>query len=131
LKATGDAQPGAEVVERTVKRLLRCGFWCTGKVIDTSVSMLVEDTSRNKRFSQVRISNILRFISICDLFTDSPSYKLTLLPWRWRQQVPLKLHSEINLFVITVLSHTTYMRKKETKRKIGGVMMTFHLICNI
>jgi hypothetical protein len=26
LKATGDAQPGAEVVERTVKRLLRCGF---------------------------------------------------------------------------------------------------------
>jgi hypothetical protein len=25
-------------------------------------------------FFQVRISRVLRFISICDLFTDSPSY---------------------------------------------------------
>jgi hypothetical protein len=25
-------------------------------------------------FFQFRISNILRFISVCDLFTDSPSY---------------------------------------------------------
>jgi hypothetical protein len=39
----------------------------------TSVSMLVEDMSRNKCFFQVRISHILRFISICDLFTDSPA----------------------------------------------------------
>jgi hypothetical protein len=31
--------------------------------------------SRNKCFCfQVRISQVLRFISICDLFTDSPSY---------------------------------------------------------
>jgi hypothetical protein len=28
---------------------------------------------RNKCFPQVRISHVLRFISICDLFTDSPS----------------------------------------------------------
>jgi hypothetical protein len=27
-------------------------------------------------FFQVRISNVLRFISIYDLFTDSPSYKV-------------------------------------------------------
>jgi hypothetical protein len=32
--------------------------------------MLVEDMSRNKCFFQVWISHVLRFISICDLFTD-------------------------------------------------------------
>jgi hypothetical protein len=30
--------------------------------------------SRNKCFFQIRISHVLRFISICDLFTDSLSY---------------------------------------------------------
>jgi hypothetical protein len=39
----------------------------------TSVLMLMEDMSRNKCFSQVRITHVLRFIPICDLFTDSPS----------------------------------------------------------
>jgi hypothetical protein len=39
----------------------------------TSVSMLVEDTSRNKCFFRVRISHVLRFIFICDIFTDFPS----------------------------------------------------------
>jgi hypothetical protein len=29
---------------------------------------------RLKMFFQIRISHVLRFISICDLFTDSPSY---------------------------------------------------------
>jgi hypothetical protein len=33
--------------------------------------MLVEDISRNKRFSRIRISHVLRFISICELFTVS------------------------------------------------------------
>jgi hypothetical protein len=40
----------------------------------TSVSMLMEDMSRNKCFFQGRISHGLRSVSICDLFTDSPSY---------------------------------------------------------
>jgi hypothetical protein len=40
-----------------------------------SVSMLVEDMSRNGCFSRVRISHVLRFTSICDQFTDSPLYK--------------------------------------------------------
>jgi hypothetical protein len=35
--------------------------------------MLVEDRSRNKCFFQVRISHVSRFISICDIFTDSES----------------------------------------------------------
>jgi hypothetical protein len=41
----------------------------------TSVSVLVEDMSRNTCFLQTRISHVLlRFICICDLFTDSLSY---------------------------------------------------------
>jgi hypothetical protein len=36
--------------------------------------MLMEDMSRKKCFFQVRISHVLRFIYICDLFTHSPSY---------------------------------------------------------
>jgi hypothetical protein len=40
--------------------------------------------SRNKLFFQVRTVHVLRFISICDLFTDSPSLsvsrRLDLLP---------------------------------------------------
>jgi hypothetical protein len=39
----------------------------------TGVSVLVEAMSRYKCFFQVRISHILLFISICDLFTDCPS----------------------------------------------------------
>jgi hypothetical protein len=38
--------------------------------------MFVEDMSRNKCFSQVQISRVLHFISIRDVFTDSPSYFL-------------------------------------------------------
>jgi hypothetical protein len=36
--------------------------------------MLVEDMSRNKCFPSVRISHVLLFISICDQFTEFPSY---------------------------------------------------------
>jgi hypothetical protein len=40
----------------------------------TNVSMLVDEPSRNHVFSQVGITHVLRYISICDLFTDSSSY---------------------------------------------------------
>jgi hypothetical protein len=40
----------------------------------TSTSMFVGDMPRNKCFSQVRISHVLRFLSICGLFTDFSSY---------------------------------------------------------
>ena len=40
----------------------------------TSVSVFEEAMSRDKRFSKVRISNVLHSMSICDLLTDSPSY---------------------------------------------------------
>jgi hypothetical protein len=36
--------------------------------------MLVDDMSRNRCFFHVRISHVLRFISIYDLLIDSPSY---------------------------------------------------------
>jgi hypothetical protein len=52
-KATSDAQPNAELVERAVKRLLCCGFQRAGKAMGTSASVLVEDMVRNKRFPQV------------------------------------------------------------------------------
>jgi hypothetical protein len=55
---------GAKVAETGVKRLSD----------GTSVSMLMEDMSWNKLFLQVGISHILRVISICGLYTDSPSY---------------------------------------------------------
>jgi hypothetical protein len=56
------------VAETTVKTLPCCGFRHTGK------AMLVKDMSRNSFSFQVRMSHVLRFISMCDLFTDSPSY---------------------------------------------------------
>jgi hypothetical protein len=40
----------------------------------TSVSMFLGDLSRNKYFFQVRISHVLRFIYICDVFIDCLSY---------------------------------------------------------
>jgi transposase len=47
LKVADDARPGAEVAEATVKIFLCCGFRRTGKAMGASVSVLVEDTSRN------------------------------------------------------------------------------------
>jgi hypothetical protein len=62
-----------EMDETTVKTLLCCGFRRTGKAMG-QVPMLAEDMSRGKCFFQVRISHVLRFIQIFDLFTDSPTY---------------------------------------------------------
>jgi hypothetical protein len=66
---------GAEVAETTVKRLLCCRFPCTGKGM-WHVYQCWWRTCReiNVFFFQVRTSHVLRFISICDLFTGSPSY---------------------------------------------------------
>jgi hypothetical protein len=37
--------------------------------------VLVQDVSRNKCFFQVWVSDVLHFVSICDLFTDSFVYQ--------------------------------------------------------
>jgi hypothetical protein len=56
-KVTDDAPPGAEVAETTAKRLLCCGFRCTGKAMG---QVLLEDMLRNKCFFPG--SNIMCFI---------------------------------------------------------------------
>jgi hypothetical protein len=61
------------VTERAVKILLCCGVRLTGKAMGQVKSMLVEVMSRNKYFFQIRISHVLRFISICDVFIHAPS----------------------------------------------------------
>jgi hypothetical protein len=62
---------GAEVAK--IKRLLCRGFRRTGKAMGQVYHCCWRDMPRNKCFFQVGMSNVLRFISICDLFTDSPS----------------------------------------------------------
>jgi hypothetical protein len=64
-KLADDARPVAEVGETTVKRLLCCGSRRTGKAMGQVYQCL-------RRI--YRISHVLRFVSICDLFTDSASY---------------------------------------------------------
>jgi hypothetical protein len=61
------------VTETTVKRLLCCGFRRTGKAMG-HVYQCWRRICReiNVFLFQVQISHVLRFISICDLFTDSP-----------------------------------------------------------
>jgi hypothetical protein len=74
-KVAGAARPGRPVeteTEATVQRVEEL-IRADRRITIDSVAMLVEDMSRNKCFFfQVRISHVLRFISFCDLFTDSP-----------------------------------------------------------
>jgi hypothetical protein len=66
----------------------------------TSLSMLVEDMSRNKCSFQVQISHVLRFISICDLFTDCPSYMTISLSYIiYQSDWGMKLISHLCLVV--------------------------------
>jgi hypothetical protein len=65
------------VAETTVKRLLCCGFRRTGKAMVQVYQCWWRICREIGVFSQVRISHVLRFTSICDLFTDSPSYNGT------------------------------------------------------
>jgi hypothetical protein len=66
------------VAETTVNRLLMLRVSTHWQSDGTNISMLVKDMSRHKGFSHVRVSEVLRFIPICDLFTDSPSYHTAL-----------------------------------------------------
>jgi hypothetical protein len=58
-------------LRQRAKILLSCGFRRTGKAMGQMYQCWVKDMSRNKCFFQVRISLVLRFKSICHLFTDS------------------------------------------------------------
>jgi hypothetical protein len=59
---------------RTVKRPLCCWFRRTGKTMGQVYQCWWRICGEINVFFQVRISHILRFISIYDQFTDSPSY---------------------------------------------------------
>jgi hypothetical protein len=65
----------AEVAETTLRRLVCCGFRRIIKRRDKSFNVAGWYVEKWMLFHfQVRISNVLRFISVCDLFTGSPSY---------------------------------------------------------
>jgi hypothetical protein len=66
---------GAEVAEKTLKRLLCCGLLRTDKAMGQVYQCWRRMCWEINVFfiPQVRISHVLRFISICDLFTDSQS----------------------------------------------------------
>jgi hypothetical protein len=57
------------------RRLLCCGFRRIGKAMGQVYQCWRRIIWEINVFSQVRISHVLRFISICDLFNNSPSYQ--------------------------------------------------------
>jgi hypothetical protein len=63
-----------KVAETTVKRILCCGFRRTGKVMVQVYQCWWRICREINVFFQVRISPVLRFISICNIFTDSSLY---------------------------------------------------------
>jgi hypothetical protein len=63
----------AEVADTTAKRLQYCGFRCTGKAMGRMCQCWWRICQETIFFPQVRIWHVVRFISICDLFTGSPS----------------------------------------------------------
>jgi hypothetical protein len=72
-KVADDARPGAEVAEITVKRFLGCRFRDTGKAMGQVYQCWWWICREIIIFSQIGISHVWCFISICGLFTDSPS----------------------------------------------------------
>jgi hypothetical protein len=62
------------VAETTVKRLINCGFRSTDKAMEQVYQCWWRVCREIYVSFQVRISHVLRFIFICNLFTDSPSY---------------------------------------------------------
>jgi hypothetical protein len=62
----------AEVAETTVKRFLCCEFRRTGKAMGQVYQCWWRICREINVFFQVSVSHVLRFISIYDLFTDSP-----------------------------------------------------------
>jgi hypothetical protein len=74
LLMTKMVKEGAQVAETTVKqKTSKLRFSTHWERDGISVSMLVEDMSKNKCFFQVPISHVFRFISICDLIIDIAS----------------------------------------------------------
>jgi hypothetical protein len=73
-----------EEVEMEARKWLRqqskdlCAAGCDAFVRRWDMCINVGGGYVENDISQAAISNVLRFISICDLFTDSPSYQCFL-----------------------------------------------------
>jgi hypothetical protein len=63
------------VAETAVKRIECCGFRRTCKAMGQMYQCRWRMRREINVFFQVRISQVLRFISICGLFIDFPSYE--------------------------------------------------------
>jgi hypothetical protein len=69
-KVAYGGRPNAQVPEKTVRTLLCCGFWSTNKAMGQVSQCWWRICVGINAFFQFRISHILRFITICGLFTD-------------------------------------------------------------
>jgi hypothetical protein len=69
----------AEVAETTVKKILCCGFRRSGKAMTQVCQRWWRICRETNIFFQVRISHVLLFISICDVFTNCPSYYILVV----------------------------------------------------
>jgi hypothetical protein len=96
----------AEVAETTVTRLPCCGFRRTDKAIGQVYQCLWRVCREINAFLQVRISHVLHFISIWDLFTDFPSHLNYAFKWNpdtRKNTMPL---SEISLTHLSAAQYT-------------------------
>jgi hypothetical protein len=91
--------------ETTVERLLCCGFRRTGKAMGQVYPCWWRICQQINVFSQVRISHVLRFTSICDLFTDSPSYSFKMHP---------SIHTQPN---VCLSAPSCFLKRSVTEKK--------------
>jgi hypothetical protein len=75
VRKVADDETNARKWLRQQSMLLCCGFRCTAKAMGQMYQWWWRICREINVFPQVRISHVLRFISICDLFTNIPSYK--------------------------------------------------------
>jgi hypothetical protein len=83
LKVADDARPGEEMAETAVKRLVCCGFRRTGKAMGQMSECWWRICREVTVSSWLEYHITLLFISICDLFTDSLLFHMTLVCHRF------------------------------------------------
>jgi hypothetical protein len=74
--------------------------------------MLVEDISRNKCSVHFRMSHVLRFISICDRFTDCSSYVPSLI-----SKAKFHTHSQSQQKLFLFLYSNFYVFRQQPRRQ--------------
>jgi hypothetical protein len=115
---------GAEVTETTVKRLLCWGFWHIGKAMGQVYQCWWRICREINVIFQVLMSHILPFISICDLFTESPSYnaaKVTDLCIKRANREKKHCSKQVYIWHVTNEKHSKkqYNNRKDSSPKIS------------